>query len=64
MNIVNGCQIMCIVLLWFSVAWFYCQSFGDVSPTCVHIIFSLVWVAEWPSWGERAAHSVDHMFSL
>ena len=26
---------------------------------CVHIIFSSVWVA-----GERAAHSVDHVFSL
>ena len=27
--------------------------------TGVYIIFSLVWVAEWP-----AAHSADHIFSL
>ena len=32
--------------------------------TCVHIIFSSVWVAEWPSFGKIAAHSGDHMFSL
>ena len=28
----------------------------------VHIIFSSVSVAEWPPFGEIAAHSVDHMF--
>ena len=32
--------------------------------TCVHIIFSLVWVAEWPPFWEIAAHSVARMFSL
>ena len=30
----------------------------------IHTIFSSVYVAEWPSFGERAAHSNDHMFSL
>ena len=45
-----------------------CQLFGvRVSVTfhlmCVHIICSSVWVAEWPAFGERAAHSVDHLFS-
>ena len=32
--------------------------------TCVHIIFSLVWVAEGPPFWEIAANSVDHLFSL
>ena len=31
---------------------------------CVHIIFSSVSVAEWPPFGKKAAHSVDHMVSL
>ena len=31
---------------------------------CVHSIFSSVWVAEWPPFGKRDAHTVDHMFSL
>ena len=31
---------------------------------CVHIIFSSVSVAEWPSFGKKAADSVDHMFFL
>ena len=30
----------------------------------VHVNFSSVWVAEWPPFGGKAAHSVDHMFSL
>ena len=37
-----------VVLLWFSVAWFWCQSFGDVSPYICSYYFSSVWVAEWP----------------
>ena len=32
--------------------------------TCVHIIFSLVWVTDLPPFGKIAAHSVNHMFSL
>ena len=32
--------------------------------TCVHIIFSSVWVAEWLPFIEIAAQSVDPMFSL
>ena len=37
-----------IVLLWFSVACFWCQSFGDVSPYVCSYYFSSVSVAEWP----------------
>ena len=42
-----------VVMLWFSVACFWCQSFGDVSPYVYFIwytryYFSSVWVAEWP----------------
>ena len=43
---------MAVVLLWFSVACFWFQSFGDVSPY-VNIIFSLVWVAEWSPFGKE-----------
>ena len=32
--------------------------------TFAHIIFSSFWFAEWPPFGEIAAHLVDHMFSL
>ena len=53
-----------IVLLWFSVACFWCQSFGDVSLYVCSYYFSSVSVAEWPPFLEIAAHSVDHMFSL
>ena len=31
---------------------------------CVHIIFGLVSVAEWPPFWKIAAHSVYYMFSL
>ena len=41
-----------VLLLWFFVPCFWCQSFGDVSLMCVHIIFSSVWVAEWPPFGK------------
>ena len=34
-----------VVLLWFSVACFWCQSFGDVSPYVCSYDFSSVWVA-------------------
>ena len=56
-----------VVLLWFSVACFWCQSFGDVSPYVCSYHFSSVWIAEWPPFDpifEIAAHSVDSMFSL
>ena len=52
-----------VVLLWFSFACFWCQSFGDVS-SYVCSYFSSVSVAEWPPFWEIAAHSADHMFSL
>ena len=32
--------------------------------TCVHIILSSVWAAEWPPFFEIGAHSVDHKFFL
>ena len=39
-------------------------SFGDVSLYVCSYYFCSVWVAEWlPVW-ERAAHSVDRMFSF
>ena len=41
---------MAVVLLWFSVACFWCQSFGECFTLCVF------WVI--------AAHSIGHMFSL
>ena len=37
-----------VVLLWFYVACFWCQSFGDVSPYVCSYYFSSVSVAEWP----------------
>ena len=49
-----------VVLLWFSVACFWCQSFCDVSPYVCSYYFSSVLVALW----EIAAHSVNHMFSF
>ena len=30
----------------------------------VHFTFSSVWVAEWPPFGQKAAHSVGRVFSL
>ena len=35
-------------MLWLSVACFWYQSFGDVSPYVCSYYFSSVWVAEWP----------------
>ena len=48
-----------VVLLWFLVACFWCQSFCDVSPYVCLYYLSSVSVA-----GEIAAHSVDKMLSL
>ena len=40
-----------VVLLWFSFACFWYQSFGDVSPYVFSYYFSSVSVAEWlPLW--------------
>ena len=41
-----------VVLLWFSVACFWCQSFGDVSPYVYSYYFSSGSVAEWPPFGK------------
>ena len=41
-----------VVLLWFSVACFWCQSFGEVSPYVCSYYFSSVSVAEWPPFGK------------
>ena len=40
-------------LLWFSVACFWCRSFGDFHLMFVHITFSSVCDAEWPSFGKE-----------
>ena len=40
------------VLLYFSVACFWCQSFYDVSPYVCIYYFSSVSVAEWPPFGK------------
>ena len=53
-----------VVILWFSAAYVWCQSFGDVSPyACSYYI-----KFGFRSWEvillERDAHSVDHRFSL
>ena len=54
-----------VVLLWFVVACFWCQIFGDVSPYVCSYYFSSVSVVEWPPFGKYVtAHSVDHMFSV
>ena len=42
-----------VVLLWFYVAWFWCLSFGDVSPYVCSYYFSSVLVAEWPPFGKK-----------
>ena len=40
-------RLKAVVLLWFYVACFWCQRFGDVSPyECS------VWVEEWPPFGK------------
>ena len=43
--------------------------FGDIVSVMFHLMFvhytfSSVWVAEWPPFGEIAARSVGHLFSL
>ena len=37
-----------VILLWFSVACFWCQSLGDVSPYVCSYYFSSVSVSAWP----------------
>ena len=41
-----------VVLLWFSVACFWCQSFGNVSSYRCSYYFSSVLVAEWSPFGK------------
>ena len=41
-----------MVLLWFSVVCFWCQSFYKVSSYVCLYCFSSVWVAEWPLFGK------------
>ena len=38
-----------VVLLWFSVACFGVRVLVTLHIMCAHIVFSSVWVAEWPS---------------
>ena len=40
-------------MLWFSIACFCCQSFGDVSSYVCLYYFSSVMVAEWPPFGKE-----------
>ena len=42
-----------VVLLWFSVACFGVIVSVTFHLTYVHIIFSSVWVAEWPPFGKQ-----------
>ena len=42
-----------VVLLWFSVACFWCQSFDNVSPDVCSLIFRLLWIAEWLPFGKE-----------
>ena len=39
-------------MLWFSVACFGVRVSVTVHLTCIHIIFSSFWVAEWPPFGK------------
>ena len=39
--------------MWFSVACFWCHSFGDVSPYVCTYHLSSVWIAEWPPFGKE-----------
>ena len=45
--------LQAVVLLWLFVDCFWCQGFGNVSPYVCHIIFSSVWVDEWPPFGKE-----------
>ena len=42
-----------VVLLWISVACFGVRVSVTFHLMCVHIIFSLVWVAEWQPFGKE-----------
>ena len=46
-------MLKAVVLLWFSVVWFWCPSFGDVSPYTCSYHYSSVYVAEWPPFGKE-----------
>ena len=39
--------------MWFSVACFVVRVSVTFHLKCVHIIFSSVWVAEWPPFGNE-----------
>ena len=40
-------------MLWFSVAFFGVRVSLMFRLMCVHIIFSSIWGAEWPPFGEK-----------
>ena len=42
----------CPALLWFYVACFWCQRFGDVTPDVCSYSLSLVSIAEFPPFGK------------
>ena len=51
-----------VLWLWFTVACFLCQSFGDVSPYICSYYFNSVSMAELTTFWDIAAYSVYHMF--
>ena len=53
-----------IVLLWFSVACFWCQIFGDVFTLRVFILFLVRFRLLSGHLWEIAAYSFDHKFSF
>ena len=52
-----------VVLLLFSVACLGCHSVGVALPYVVHIIFSSVWVAEWPPFRKQLRTRIN-IYSL
>ena len=45
-------SVNAVVLLWFSVAFVWCQSLGDVSPYVCSYYFKFGSFAEWPPFGK------------
>ena len=43
---------MAVVLLWFMLPVFGFSVSVTFHPTCVYIIFSSIWVSQWPTSGK------------
>ena len=50
---INTDHSKAVVLLWFSFACFSVTVLVTFHLMCDYIIFSLVWVAEWPPFGKE-----------